>query len=237
MLRALSTAATGMAAQEMQMDLIANNLANVNTTGFKRSRGEFQDLLYETVSAPGATGATGQQVPTGLQIGQGVHPVATLRQYTEGDLKQTGNSLDLAIEGGGFFQVTLPSGQLAYTRDGSFKTDSTGRLVTASGYLLDPAVTLPTDTRSVTISADGTVSVTRANDNTPVQLGAITTVMFTNPAGLEAVGHNLLTETAASGQPQVVVPGSNGAGTISQGYLESSNVKVVEEMIDRKSVV
>jgi flagellar basal-body rod protein FlgG len=232
MLRALSTAATGMEAQELQMDLIANNLANVNTAGFKKVRGEFQDLLYETIKSPGGVSTTGNQVPTGLQVGQGVHPVATLRQFTVGELKQTGNAFDLAIEGSGFFQVQLPSGQLGYTRDGSFKTDAEGRLVTASGYLLEPTVTLPADTKSVTIGPDGTVSLVRADSTAAVQAGQITTVMFTNPARLEAQGHNLFVETTASGTPQVVAPGTSGSGRLSQGYVEMSNVKVVEEMID-----
>lgn len=232
MLRALSTAATGMEAQELQMDLIANNLANVNTAGFKKVRGEFQDLLYETIKAPGGTTTTGTQVPTGLQVGQGVHPVATLRQFTVGDLKQTGNSLDLAIEGSGFFQVQLPNGQLGYTRDGSFKVDSEGRLVTASGFLLEPSITLPVDTKSVTIAPDGSVSIVRADNPAAVQAGQLSTVVFTNPAGLEAQGHNLFAETTASGQPQVVVPGTSGSGRLSQGFIEMSNVKVVEEMID-----
>ena len=245
MLRALSTAATGMEAQELQMDVIANNLANVNTAGFKKARSEFQDLLYENIKSAGAVNGDGTQTPTGLQVGQGVQPVATLRQFTMGDLKQTGNSLDLAIEGNGFFQVQQPSGQvgytfetaaatmaLIYTRDGSFKSDAQGRLVTSSGFLLEPAITIPADATNVAVAADGTVSVMRADSNTAVQIGQISTVQFANPAGLEAQGHNLLTESPASGTPQVVVPGSNGSGRISQGYVEMSNVKVVEEMID-----
>ena len=232
MLRALSTAATGMEAQELQMDVIANNLANVNTAGFKKARSEFQDLLYENIKSAGAVNGDGTQTPTGLQVGQGVQPVATLRQFTMGDLKQTGNSLDLAIEGNGFFQVQQPSGQVGYTRDGSFKSDAQGRLVTSSGFLLEPAITIPADATNVAVAADGTVSVMRADSNTAVQIGQISTVQFANPAGLEAQGHNLLTESPASGTPQVVVPGSNGSGRISQGYVEMSNVKVVEEMID-----
>lgn len=232
MLRAMSTAATGMQAQETQMDLIANNLANVNTTGFKKVRGEFQDLLYENIKSPGAPSSSGGQMPSGLQIGQGVQAVSTLRQFGMGELKQTGNSLDLAIEGNGFFQLQLPNGQMGYTRDGSLKTNADGRLVSASGYVLEPAITIPADARSINIAADGTVSITRGDTNAAVEVGRITTVSFTNPAGLEATGHNVLIESPASGSPQVLVPGAGGAGSISQGYIESSNVKVVEEMID-----
>jgi flagellar basal-body rod protein FlgG len=214
------------------MDLIANNLANVNTAGFKKVRGEFQDLLYENIRTPSGPNSSGTQTPAGLQVGQGVQPVATLRQFTMGEFKQTGNSLDLAIEGNGFFQVQMPNGQVGYTRDGSFKTDGEGRVVTASGYLLDPAITIPADAQSINVAADGTVSVTRGGSTAAVEVGRITTACFTNPAGLEAKGHNVLVESASSGSPQVQVPGASGGGSVSQGYVEMSNVKVVEEMID-----
>jgi flagellar basal-body rod protein FlgG len=232
MLRAMSTAATGMEAQELKIDLIANNLANVNTAGFKKSRGEFQDLLYETLRTPGTTAQDGTQVPTGLQVGQGVRSVATLRQFTMGDLKQTGGALDVAIEGSGFLQVRQPSGEIAYTRDGELKTDAQGRLVTADGLLFDPPIVIPADATSVAIGADGTVSVTRPNNTQPVEVGRLELAVFANPAGLLALGKNLYAPSAAAGEPILAQPGTQGVGTLAQGMLEMSNVKVVEEMVD-----
>ncbi len=232
MLRAMSTAASGMEAQELKIDLIANNLANVNTAGFKKVRGEFQDLLYDKLRVPGAADQQGNAPATGLEVGQGVRPVATLRQFSMGDLKQTGNSLDLAIEGTGFFQLTRADGQVAYTRDGSFKTDANGRIVNADGLLLEPALTLPVDTREVVIATDGTVSVKQAQSQEFVEIGRVELATFANPAGLEPLGHNLFAASSASGVPLLGQPGADGVGTVSQGSLEMSNVKVVEEMIE-----
>lgn len=232
MLRALSTAATGMEAQEMRIDLLANNLANVNTTGFKKSRGEFQDLLYETLRSPGASSGNGTQVPTGLQVGQGVRAVATLRQFSVGDLKQTGNPLDLAIEGNGFFQIRKTDGQTVYSRDGAFKTDAQGRIVTSDGLLLEPALVVPPDAQGIQISSDGTVSVLSGNGVDRIEIGHIELASFANPAGLTPLGRNLYSATPASGEAVIQRPGSEFVGTLAQGTLEMSNVKVVEEMVD-----
>jgi len=232
MFRALSTAATGMEAQQTQIDVIANNLANVNTAGFKKSRADFQDLLYQTMRAAGATSKDGAEVPVGLQVGLGVRPVATQKMFSAGDVKQTDNPLDLAIEGGGFFQVVQSGGSIAYTRSGAFKTDSQGRLVTGDGFLVEPSITVPADAVSVTVLADGTVSAVQAGQTTPVELGQIQLATFANPAGLENLGRSLFGPTQASGQAVVGAPGTLGMGTVSQGTLEMSNVKVVEEMID-----
>jgi len=232
MFRALSTAATGMEAQQTQIDVIANNLANVNTAGFKKSRADFQDLLYQTMRSAGATSKEGNEIPVGLQVGLGVRPVSTQKMFSTGDLKQTDNPLDLAIEGGGFFQVVQSGGTVAYSRAGAFKTDSQGRMVTSDGFPLEPAINVPPDAVSVSILADGTVSALQAGQTAPVELGQIQLATFANPAGLENQGRSLLLPTQASGQPVVGTPGTLGLGTISQGYLEMSNVKVVEEMID-----
>jgi flagellar basal-body rod protein FlgG len=232
MFRALATAATGMEAQQTQIDVIANNLANVNTAGFKKSRADFQDLLYQTMRPAGATSKEGHEVPVGLQVGLGVRSVASQKMFTTGDFKQTDNPLDLAIEGGGFFQVVQPGGTIAYTRAGAFKTDSQGRIVTGDGYPIEPAISVPPDAVSVTILADGTVSALQANQSTPVELGQIQLATFANPAGLENQGRSLMVPTQASGQPVAGAPGTLGLGTLSQGFLEMSNVKVVEEMID-----
>lgn len=232
MIRALNTAASGMAAQETRIDVISNNLANVNTTGFKKARAEFQDLLYETVREPGATAGDQNQLPTGMQVGRGVRPVATHRHFSMGSVLQTGNALDLAIEGDGFFQVQQTNGELAYTRDGAFKTDGQGRVVTGEGMLLDPALVVPQNVMSVTVASDGTVAATVAGQAEPVQIGRIELARFLNPAGLKAIGRNLYTPTGASGQVTIGVAGQNGIGALSQGFLEGSNVKIVEEMID-----
>ncbi|HJV88485.1 MAG TPA: flagellar basal-body rod protein FlgG [Noviherbaspirillum sp.] len=231
MIRSLWISKTGLDAQQTQMDVIANNLANVNTAGFKRSRAVFEDLLYQTVRQPGAQSSQQTQLPTGLQIGTGVRPVSAERVFTQGNLQQTNNEKDVAVQGQGFFQVLLPDGTTAYTRDGSFSIDSQGQLVTASGYPIQPAVTIPSNAITMSIGRDGTISVTQPGVNAPVQIGALQLATFINPAGLEAKGENLYMETAASGSPNTNTPGSNGAGTLAQGYVETSNVNVVEELV------
>lgn len=230
MIRSLWIAKTGLEAQQIQMDVISNNLANVSTTGFKRSRAVFEDLIYQTLRQPGAQSSQQTQVPSGLQIGTGVRPVATERIHTQGNLQQTSNSLDVAIQGSGFFQVLMPDGTTAYTRDGSFQTDSQGQVVTSSGYPLQPAMTIPANSTSVTIARDGTVSATVAGVST--QIGSLQLATFINPAGLQSQGENLYVETASSGTPNTNVPGTNGTGLLNQGYVETSNVNVVEELVN-----
>ena len=232
MMRALWTAASGMVAQQANIDNISNNLANVNTTGFKKSCIDFQDLMYQTITQAGASTGTDTQLPTGIQMGHGVREAATEKMYTEGSMQNTGNPLDMAIEGDGFFKVLMPDGTAAYTRDGSFKNDSTGRVVTSDGYPLDPAVTLPAGATNITISAEGAVSVTVPSSTTPQPAGQIMLSRFTNSAGLSNIGRNLLTETAASGAPVDSTPGDGGTGTIASQYLENSNVQVVDEMVN-----
>lgn len=231
MIRSLWIAKTGLDAQQTQMDVIANNLANVSTNGFKRSRAVFEDLLYQTLRQPGAQSSQQTQIPSGLQIGTGVRPVATERIHTQGNLQQTGNALDVAIQGPGFFQVLLPDGTTAYTRDGSFQADANGQLVTASGYPVQPAITIPANAISITIGKDGTVSVVLPGSAIPTQVGSLQLATFVNPAGLQSYGENLYLETAASGTPNVNTPGTNGAGLLNQGYVETSNVNVVEELV------
>lgn len=231
MIRALHTAATGMEAQQQRIDVTANNLANVNTTGFKKSRADFQDLLYQQVRAPGTSAAQGITVPTGLQVGTGVRTAATHRSFSTGDFMQTGNQLDLAIEGDGFFQITLPDGMQAYTRAGNFELNQQGQVVTTDGYVLEPAITIPPGSTAVTIGADGTVSVTMAGQNEATEVGQIQLANFINPGGLTSIGRNFLKPTIASGEAIIGPPGLQGVGTLSQGFLEMSNVKVVEEMI------
>jgi flagellar basal-body rod protein FlgG len=232
MIRALSTAASGMEAQQTRLDVTANNIANVSTAGFKKSRAEFQDLMYQTLRAPGPpTGIAGAS-PTGLHVGMGVRTVSTQRIHTAGDTQQTGNQYDLAIDGNGFFRIALPSGQTAYSRDGAFKLNAEGQLVNGDGYLVDPGITIPTDAQSVSVGADGKVTVTLPNDASAVQVGTIQLATFANPAGLQPMGRNLFRESPASGTPVLATPGENGVGTVTQGTLELSNVKVVEEMID-----
>ncbi len=231
MIRSLWISKTGLDAQQTNMDVIANNLANVSTNGYKRARAVFEDLLYQTLRQPGAQSSQQTQLPSGLQIGTGVRPVATARVFTQGNLQQTGNSLDVAISGGGFFQVALPDGTTAYTRDGSFHASSTGQLVTSSGFSVQPAITIPANSLSVTIARDGVVSVTRAGAAAPTQVGSLQLAGFANPAGLQSMGENLYVETAASGTANANAPGSNGLGLISQGYVETSNVNVVEELV------
>lgn len=232
MMRSLRSAASGMLAQQTQIDTIANNMANVGTTGFRRQRAEFQDLMYQQVRTPGGRTADGGTLPTGVQVGQGVRTVSTELMHTQGALQQTGNSLDLAIEGEGFFQIMRPSGEIAYTRAGNFKLDDQGQLVTVDGLAVEPSVTVPQDATSVTIAADGTISVTQPGSNQTMELGQLQIARFPNPGGLQALGRSMFQPTSASGQPLVVAPGQQGAGTVSQGFLEGSNVEVVNEMID-----
>ncbi|MBU3633126.1 flagellar basal-body rod protein FlgG [Polynucleobacter sp. AP-Feld-500C-C5] len=232
MIRSLWISKTGLEAQQTQMDVISNNLANVSTNGFKKSRAVFEDLLYQTIRQPGAQSSQQTQLPSGMQIGTGVKPVATERIFTQGNLQQTSNNTDIAINGSGFFQVLMPDGTTNYTRDGSFQVSSTGQLVTASGYVIQPAITIPATAQTVTVAADGVVSVTLPNTVAVTQVGQLQLATFINPAGLSAKGENLYTETAASGAPNTVNPGSNGAGVLAQGFVETSNVNVVEEMVN-----
>lgn len=232
MIRSLWIAKTGLDAQQMQMDVVSNNLANVSTNGFKRSRAVFEDLLYQTLRQPGAQSSQQTQVPSGLQIGTGVRPVATERIHMQGNLQRTENPLDLAINGKGFLQILMPDGSTAYTRDGALQVDSQGQVVTSSGYPVQPSLTIPADALSVTIGRDGTVSVLQAGNNAPTQVGSIQLAGFINPAGLQSEGENLYKETAASGTPSANTPGTNGLGVLNQFYLETSNVNVVEEMVN-----
>jgi flagellar basal-body rod protein FlgG len=231
MFRSLHIAATGMQAQESQLDTISNNLANANTVGFKKVRADFQDLFYQNVRFAGTQTSQTTMSPTGLQIGSGVRMVGTSRIDTQGALKQTGNNLDLAIEGQGFFVIAQPDGTQAYTRSGQFKVDAQGRMTTAEGLPLDPPVTIPPAATSVSIARDGIVSITLAGQATPSQVGSIQMANFVNPAGLNPLGHNLFQSTLASGDPQLGTPGTDGRGTLLQGAVEQANVEVVEEMI------
>jgi len=232
MLRTLWTAATGMQAQNLNIDVISNNLANVNTTGFKKSRADFQDLLYENYRPAGVTAAADNQVPTGIQVGHGVRPVATQRIFTQGNYQLTKNQLDIAIEGSGFFQIIQPNGETAYTRAGAFKINSEGQVVNSDGLLLTPEIVIPTDATQISIGTDGTVSVLQAGQAEPTELGTVELAKFINPAGLESIGRNLYLESAASGAPQTGTGGEEGFGTIAQGFLEMSNVNVVDEMVN-----
>lgn len=231
MIRSLWISKTGLDAQQTQMDVISNNLANVSTTGFKRTRAVFEDLLYQTLRQPGAQSSQQTMLPSGLQLGTGVRPVATEKIFTQGNLQQTGNALDMAIQGKGFFQVLLPDGTAGYTRDGSFQVDAQGQLVTASGYPLQPSISIPADATTVSIGADGTVSVVQPGSSTPNQIGSIQLAGFINNAGLQSFGENIYLETAASGTPSANTPGTNGLGSLNQTYLETSNVNVVEELV------
>jgi flagellar basal-body rod protein FlgG len=232
MIRSLWTAKTGLEAQQFNVDVISNNLANVSTNGFKRQQPVFQDLLYQTLRQPGAQSSQTTQYPTGLQVGTGVTPAATARIFTQGNLQQTGGSLDIAINGRGFFQILLPDGTTAYTRDGGFQLDSQGQVVTALGFPLQPAITIPADALTITIGGDGTVSVTQPGSASPTQIGNIQLADFINPGGLQAVGNNQYLETASSGPPTVGDPSTNGLGVLNQGYVETSNVSVTEELVD-----
>ena len=230
MIRSLWISKTGLEAQQTQMDVIANNLANVSTSGFKRSRAVFEDLLYQNIRQPGAQSSQQTQVPSGLQIGTGVRPTAVERIHTQGNLQQTGNGLDVAINGNGFFQILMPDGTTAYTRDGSFQNDSQGQLVTSSGYTVQPTLTIPPNATGVTIARDGTVTATVAGVAT--NIGSLQLATFINPSGLQSQGENLYVETVSSGTPSTTAPGTNGAGLLNQYYVETSNVNVVEEMVN-----
>lgn len=232
MFSSLWIAKTGLDAQQTEMDVISNNLANASTTGFKASRASFQDLMYQNEGQPGSQTTQQTEAPSGLLLGTGVKVVGTEKLFTQGAITQTGNSLDVAIQGNGFLQVSLPDGTVAYTRDGSLHEDSTGQLVTADGYPLVPAITLPANVNSVTIGTDGTVSATSNGSTTPTQIGVVQLANFINPAGLESMGQNLYLETESSGTAQTGQAGINGMGTLAQGSLESSNTNVVEEMVN-----
>ena len=232
MIRSLSIAKTGLDAQQTQLDVVANNLANVGTTGFKRSRAVFEDLMYQNLRQSGGQTSDQTRMPSGLQLGTGVRVVSTERILTQGNSTKTDNPKDLAINGSGFFQVLMPDGTAAYTRDGSFQVDQNGQMVTASGYPLQPAVTVPANTTSMTIGRDGIVSVVQAGSAATVQIGQIQVTTFMNPTGLQSNGENLYVETDASGAATQSAPGQNGAGILNQGYVESSNVNVVEELVN-----
>ena len=232
MIRSLWTSATGMQAQELNIDVISNNLANVNTTGFKKSRAEFQDLLYESLRPAGAASSADTTIPTGVQLGHGARPSAVEKMFSQGDFQNTESELDWAIEGDGFFQIELPNGDTSYSRCGEFKLDADGRIVNADGFLLVPQFTVPNDTVSITVGMDGTVSVIQADDPVPREIGTIQLARFVNPAGLRSLGKNLFVPTVGSGDEIVGTPGQDGFGTIAQGFLERSNVSVVDEMVN-----
>jgi flagellar basal-body rod protein FlgG len=230
-MRALNTAATGMMAQELNVQVISNNIANMRTTGYKRQRAEFQDLLYEHVNRVGTqTSSQGNILPAGIELGSGVKTVGTPRLFTQGDLTQTGNNYDLAIRGDGFFKILMPDGRTAYTRDGSFQLDSQGRLVTAEGNVVQPGITIPANATSVSINSQGQVSVTLPGSTAQNQVGQIALTNFLNKAGLESIGDNLYLETPASGSPQDGTPATDGFGDLQQGYLEQANVQAVTEI-------
>ena len=229
---ALWIAKTGLDGQQTRMSVVANNLANVNTTGFKRDRAIFEDLIYQTIRQPGASSSQDTELPSGLTLGTGVRVVSTEKLHTQGNLTQSANELDMAIQGRGFFEILLPDGSSAYTRDGAFQLDSQGQMVNASGYLLQPGITIPTNTVNVTVGTDGTITALSAGNATPTQIGTIQLVDFVNPTGLQPRGENLFIETISSGTPQPGTPGLNGLGSIIQGSLETSNVNVVEEMVN-----
>ena len=229
--RALRTAASGMYAQQLNVDTIANNLANVNTTGFKKSRPEFEDLMYQTLKASGVSQNPNIQQPVEIQVGNGSVPVATLRSFVQGDIQPTNNQLDVAIEGEGFLQIRRPDGKIAYTRDGSLKMSAEGALVTSQGYLTEPGITFSSDTVTITIGQDGLIEATSIGSSTPVKIGQLELAKFINPSGLRAIGNNLYVETSASGTPILGSAAEEGFGTLRQGFLESSNVDVVEEMV------
>lgn len=230
--QALWIAKTGLDAQQTRMEVVSNNIANVNTTGFKRERAVFEDLLHQNINQVGANSTQDTQLPSGFSIGTGVRVVATEKLHSQGKLVNTGNPLDVAVQGKGFFQVLLPDGTLAYTRDGSFQVNQEGQLVTASGYQVQPAITVPEGALSVTIGSDGTVSVLLPGSTAPTQIGSLQLSNFINPAGLQPIGQNLLLESGSSGAPQTGTPGLNGLGTLTQGSVESSNVNIAEELVN-----
>ncbi len=231
MINSLWVAKTGMQAQQTQLDVISHNLANVSTNGFKRGQAVFEDLIYQNLRQVGANSSEQSQLPTGLQLGLGVRTVATSRNFSQGNLQQSSNNLDLAINGAGFFQVQNPDGTTGYTRDGAFQVNAQGQLVTSGGYLVSGGITIPADARSVTISNSGQVSVVQGTNAAPTVVGNLELATFINPAGLEPRGQNLYTETAASGNPTTGAPGANGLGPVLQGYVETSNVNVVQELV------
>lgn len=231
MLRALTSASTGMIAQQLNIDTISNNIANVNTTGYKKVRAEFQALLGQVQRKPGALVTQGTNQPVGIEIGLGVKTSATQRNFTPGSYMPTGGDLDVSIEGDGFFQVQLDDGMIAYTRDGSFKRDANGALTTTDGYMIQPQVTIPQDAKDITITPNGTISVSTGNQPTQIEVGTLELVKFLNPAGLSSIGKNLFIETPGSGQPVQGIAGQEGFGTVLQGYLEGSNVQIVEELV------
>ncbi|MSQ67312.1 MAG: flagellar basal-body rod protein FlgG [Gammaproteobacteria bacterium] len=232
MASALHISRSGLDAQQTRLSVVSNNLANVSTTAFKKGRPAFEDLLYQTVSQPGANSSQNTELPSGLMLGLGVRTVATGKIFTQGTLAQTDNSLDMGIQGRGFFQILMPDGSTAYTRDGTFSLNSQGQMVTSSGYTLDPAITIPAEMQSLTIGSDGTVTALTAGSTTPTQIGSVLLSDFINPQGLQPVGQNLYTETVSSGSPTQGTPGLNGLGTLVQGSVESSNVNPVEELVN-----
>ena len=232
MFSSLWVAKTGLDAQQTRMDVISNNLANANTTGYKSARALFQDLVYQNLRQPGGQTTEQTQAPSGLMLGTGVRVAGSEKLFTQGNIEQTGNSLDVAVQGRGFLQVTMPDGTIAYTRDGSLHMDQNGQIVTANGYAVDPAVSIPANAQSITIGSDGTISVSLPGQAATQQIGTVQLADFINPAGLQPNGDNLYLETASSGSPQIGQPGLNGLGTLAQGALESSNVNVVEQMVD-----
>lgn len=231
MMRSLWISKTGMEAQQTQLDHISHNLANSATNGYKRSHAVFEDLMYQNLRQAGANSSEQTQLPTGLQVGLGTRAAATTRQFSQGNLQQSTNPLDLAIKGNGFFQIQMPDGTTGYTRDGAFQVDAQGQLVTNNGYVVQPGITIPANAQSITIADDGTVSVALPGQATPQAVGQLQLASFVNPAGLDPRGQNLYTETAASGAPNTAAPGSNGVGQLAQGFVETSNVNVVEELV------
>ena len=231
MINSLWISKTGMEAQQMQLDVISHNLANVSTTGYKRENAVFEDLMYQNLRQVGSNTSDQSQLPTGLHLGLGVRVVATSRTFSQGTIQQTSNNLDVAIQGNGFFQITLPDGTINYTRDGAFQIDATGRLVTAAGLPVANGITVPAGAKNISIAADGTVTANVAGNTAPQPIGTIALATFINPAGLEPQGQNLFAESVASGQASTGVPGTNGLGVVTQGFLEASNVNVVQELI------
>ena len=232
MINSLWISKTGMEAQQMQLDVISNNLANVSTNGFKKAHAVFEDLMYQNLRQVGSNSTEQSTLPTGLQVGLGVRTVATSRSFSQGSLQQSNNNLDVAIQGNGFFQVTMPDGTTGFTRDGSFQLDSQGRVVNSSGLLVQGGVTVPANATNITVAQDGTVSASIPGTTTPQNIGTITTASFINPAGLEPKGQNVFQETIASGQPNAGTPGANGLGSLMQGFVETSNVNVVQELVN-----
>jgi flagellar basal-body rod protein FlgG len=231
MLRSLYIAKTGMEAQQTQLDVISNNLANASTNGYKRSHAVFEDLMYQNLRQSGGNTTQQTNLPTGLQVGLGVRTVATSRSFSQGALQQTSNPLDMAIRGSGFFQLTMPDGTTGYTRDGSFQVNAQGQLVTSNGYAVNPGITIPANAQSVTVGADGTVSALLPGQTAPQAVGQLQLASFANPAGLDPKGQNIFSETVSSGAPAAAAPGANGLGTLAQGFVETSNVNVVEELV------